>query len=107
MKRGDLVTIALQGDLCKPRPALIVQSELFAEHPSVVILPVTSELRDTPLFRITIEPNAENGLKVSSQIMVDKPQSVPAEKIGPTFGQVEQGTLVEVNRALAVFLGIA
>ena len=107
MKRGDLVTIALQGDLGKPRPALIVQSELFAEHPSVVILPVTSELRDTPLFRISIEPNAENGLKVPSQIMVDKPQSVPAEKIGPSFGQVAQGTLVEVNRALAVFLGIA
>ncbi len=107
MKRGDLVTIALQGDLGKPRPALIVQSELFAEHPSVVILPVTSELRDTPLFRITIEPSAENGLKMPSQIMVDKPQSVSAEKIGPAFGQVEQGTLVEVNRALAVFLGIA
>lgn len=107
MKRGDLVTIALQGDPGKPRPALIVQSELFAEHPSVVILPVTSEIRDTPLFRITVEPNAENGLKVPSQIMVDKPQSVPAEKIGPSFGQVEQGTLVEVNRALAVFLGIA
>jgi mRNA interferase MazF len=107
MKRGDLVTIALQGDLGKPRPALIVQSELFAEHPSVVILPVTSELRDTPLFRISIEPNAENGLKVPSQIMIDKPQSVPAEKIGPSFGQVAQGTLVEVNRALAVFLGIA
>ena len=107
MKRGDLVTIALQGDLGKPRPALIVQSELFAEHPSVVILPVTSELRDTPLFRIRIEPNAENGLKVPSQIMVDKPQSVLAEKIGPVFGQLEQGTMVEVNRALAVFLGIA
>ena len=107
MKRGDLVTIALQGDLGKPRPALIVQSELFAEHPSVVILPVTSEIRDTPLFRITVEPSSENGLKMPSQIMVDKPQSVSAEKIGPAFGQVEQGTLVEVNRALAVFLGIA
>lgn len=72
-----------------------------------MILPVTSELRDTPLFRIMIEPSAENGLKMPSQIMVDKPQSVPSEKIGPAFGQVEQGTLVEVNRALAVFLGIA
>lgn len=107
MKRGELVTIALQGDLGKPRPALIVQSELFAEHPSVVVLPVTSELRETPLFRITIEPTAENGLKMSSQIMIDKPQSVPAEKIGPVFGQIEQSALVEVNRALAVFLGIA
>ena len=48
MKRGDLVTIALQGDYGKPRPALVIQSDLFSEHPSVVILPVTSELRDTP-----------------------------------------------------------
>lgn len=55
MRRGDLVTIALQGDYGKPRPALIVQSDLFNEHPSVTILPVTSELRETPLFRIRVE----------------------------------------------------
>ena len=60
MKRGDLVTIALQGDYGKPRPALVIQSDLFSEHPSVVILPVTSELRDTPLFRVTIAPNEVN-----------------------------------------------
>ena len=30
MKRGDLVTIALQGDYGKPRPALVVQSDLFS-----------------------------------------------------------------------------
>lgn len=71
MRRGDLVTIALQGDLGKPRPALVIQSDLFDEHPSVTVLPVTSELRDTPLFRITIEPNAENGLQKPSQVMVE------------------------------------
>ena len=46
MKRGDLVTIALQGDYGKPMPALIVQPDLFDEHPSVTVLPVTGELRD-------------------------------------------------------------
>ena len=65
------MTIALQGDLGKPRPALVIQSDLFDEHPSVTVLPVTSELRDTPLFRITIEPNAENGLQKPSQVMVE------------------------------------
>ena len=63
MRRGDLVSIALQGDYGKPRPALVVQSDLFAEHPSVTILPVTSELRDTPLFRVLIEPTETNGLR--------------------------------------------
>ncbi len=37
MKRGDLVTIALPGDYGKPRPALVVQSDLFSEHPSVTV----------------------------------------------------------------------
>jgi mRNA interferase MazF len=41
VKRGDLVTVALPGDLGKPRPALIIQSDLFDAHPSVAILPVT------------------------------------------------------------------
>jgi mRNA interferase MazF len=107
MKRGCLVTVALQGDVGKPRPALVIQSDMFDEHPSVVVLPVTSDLRETPLFRITVEPTKANGLQVPSQIMVDKPQSISRTKIGPPFGEVDQGTLVAVNRSLAFFLGIA
>ncbi|MEY3791694.1 MAG: hypothetical protein RLZ09_2531 [Pseudomonadota bacterium] len=60
--RGQLVTIALQGDFGKPRPALVVQSDFFENHPSVTVLPVTSDLRDTPLFRVLVEPSQENGL---------------------------------------------
>ena len=107
MRRGDLVTIALQGDLGKPRPALIIQSDLFDAHPSVSILPVTGELRDTPLFRILVQPSEGNGLSKPSQIMVDKPQSVAREKIGATFGRLDDATMVAVNRALAIFLGVA
>jgi mRNA interferase MazF len=107
MRRGDLVTIALQGDYGKPRPALVIQSDLFDEHPSVTILPVTSELRETPLFRIMVQPNADNGLEKPSQIMVDKTQTIPREKIGNTFGRLDDASLLAVNRALAVFLGFA
>ena len=107
MRRGDLVTIALQGDYGKPRPALVIQSDLFDEHPSVTILPVTSELRDTPLFRITVKPSDENGLSKLSQVMVDKAQTMPREKIGETFGRLEDNAMLAVNRALAVFLAFA
>lgn len=105
MKRGDLVTVALQGDLGKPRPALIIQSDLFDAHPSVTILPVTSELRDVPLFRIQIEPSETNGLRKPSQVMIDKPQSVAREKIGNVFGHLDDKTMSTISRALAVFLG--
>ena len=106
MKRGDLVTIALQGDYGKPRPALIIQSDLFDEHPSVTILPVTSELRETPLFRIRLVPNAANGLQKISDIMADKAQSVPRERIGDAFGHLSAEQMLEVSRSLAVFLGV-
>jgi mRNA interferase MazF len=106
LRRGDLVSIALQGDYGKPRPALVVQSDLFAEHPSVTILPVTSELRDTPLFRVLIEPTETNGLRKSSQVMVDKVQTISQEKLGEIFGRVTEEDMLAVSRALAVFLGV-
>jgi len=107
MKRGQLVTIAVSGDYGKPRPALIVQSDLFDAHPSITVLPVTSELRDAPLFRIAVEPTGDNGLRKRSQVMVDKPQTVARTRVGKTIGTLDEATMLAVNRALAVFLGFA
>jgi mRNA interferase MazF len=107
VRRGDLVTVALSGAYGKPRPALVIQSDLFDEHPSVTILPVTSELRATPLFRVDVAPSTANGLRRPSQIMVDKAQTVPRDKLGGTFGRLEDDRLLAVTRALALFLGIA
>ena len=107
MKRGDLVTIALAGDYGKPRPALVIQSDLFDGHPSVTVLPVTSELRETPLFRIRVEPTDDNGLRKTSEVMVDKAQTVALGKTGNTIGHLDGESMLAVDRALAVFLGFA
>ena len=106
MRRGDLVTIVLQGAYGKPRPALIIQSDLFAEHPSVTIIPITSELRDTPLFRVPVRYGESSGLRKPSEVMVDKVQTIPREKIGAVFGRLAEEDMLAVNRALAVFLGV-
>ena len=107
MKRGDVITVVLPGAYGKPRHAVIIQSDLFDEHPSVTILPITSELRDTPLFRITVGSTTENGLLKTSQVMVDKTQTVPRDKIGKTVGRLDEGAVLSINRALALFLGFA
>ena len=107
MKRGDIVTIALQGDYGKPRPALVIQSDLFAEHPSVTVLPVTSQRRDAPLFRIDVEQSGGNGLRKISAVMVDKPQTVARTRIGSIIGRLDDDSMLAVTRALAVFLGFA
>ena len=103
MNRGDMVTVALQGDYGKPRPALVVQSDLFDEHPSVTVLPVTGELRDAPLFRIRIESEPANNLQKTSEIMVDKAQSVSRERVGEVFGHVTEEQMLAVSRSLQSF----
>lgn len=107
MKRGDFVTLALQGDFGKPRPALVVQADHFDQHGSVTVLPVSSLLVDAPLLRVSVQPDAENGLQKPSQVMVDKATTVRREKLGPAFGRLSVDGMVEVERCLAVFLGIA
>ncbi len=107
MKRGDFVTIAMQGDFGKPRPALVIQANQFGEHISITVLPITSKLVSAPLLRVTVQPSLENGLEKPSQVMVDKVVTLIRAKIGRTFGHIDANKLVEVERCLAVFLGIA
>lgn len=104
--RGDLITIAIPGDFGKPRPALVIQADPFDEHPTVTVLPVTSTLVAAPLVRVTVAPSPENGLQKTSQVMIDKAVTVRREKLGPAFGRIDANTLLEVERCLAVFLGI-
>jgi mRNA interferase MazF len=106
MRRGDVVTVAVSGDYGKPRPALVVQADAFDLHPSVIVLPLTSELYDTPLFRVMVGAGREWGLRVTSQIMVDKATAVPRGKIGPRIGRVSAATMRTVDHALRGFLGL-
>lgn len=105
--RGDFVTIAIQGDFGKPRPALVIQADPFDAHTTVTVVPVTSTLVAAPLLRITVQPSTQNGLQKLSQVMVDKAMTVKRDKVGNAFGRIETDALVEVERCLAMFLGIA
>jgi mRNA interferase MazF len=52
LKRGTIVVVAARGAYTgKPRPALVVQSELFnPTHSSVTLCPITSDCVDAPCF---------------------------------------------------------
>ena len=93
--------------LWQAKARLVIQTNQLSEHASVAVLPVTSTLVAAPLLRVTVQPSAENGLRKPSQVMVDKGLTVKRDKVGPTFGHIGADTLVEVERCLAAFLGIA
>jgi mRNA interferase MazF len=107
MKRGDVVTVAAAGDYGKPRPAVVVQTDLLNDtHASVVVCLVTSTLLEAPLLRLTVEPSPRNGLRERSQIMADKLVTVRREKIGARIGVLEEETMLGLSRALAFVMGI-
>jgi mRNA interferase MazF len=106
VRRDDFVTVAVSGDYGKPRPALIVQADAYAEHPSATVLPLTSELIDAPLLRVTVEPDESTGLRLRSQVMVDKATTIPRVKVGDRIGQLDKATLNRVSQALAAFLDL-
>jgi mRNA interferase MazF len=107
VKRGDVVIVSIQGDYGKPRPAIIVQSDLFNDtHSSIILCPLTSDIQESPLFRITIEPNKNNGLTKQSQIMIDKVTALKRERIVQNIGHIDDDSMIKLNRSLAIFLGI-
>ena len=107
LKRGEIVIAVLAGDYGKPRPALVVQSDLFnATHASVLLCPITTDIRDLPLIRVTLKPNRGNGLKSVSQIMVDKVTAVSRDRIRQKAGRVSAIRLEQVNRLLRIWLNL-
>lgn len=108
MQRGDVVTVAVAGDYGKPRPAVIVQTDAFGEeHGSVIICQMTSELSDAVDFRVSIEPGPESGLRLRSQVMVDKPVTIRRSRIGATIGRLSGTEVGRLNVALAFVMGLA
>jgi mRNA interferase MazF len=108
VKRGTIVVVAARGAYTgKPRPALIVQSDLFnPTHASITVCPITSDCVDAPLFRVALPPGSRTGLKNVSQVMVDKVVSVPREAIGEEIGECGNGEIDAVGDSLRRWLGL-
>lgn len=108
MKRGEIWTVAGGKDYAgKPRPVVIVQDDRFDATASVTVCGFTTDPTDTPLFRLLIEPSTTNGLQSPSRIMVDKVVSVPKAQVGQRIGRLDEASMIRLNRALVVFLGLA
>jgi len=108
MKRGEIWTVAGGSDYAgKPRPAVILQDDAFDATASITICPFTSHAVDAPLLRLRIEPSTQNGLRETSQLMVDKVTTVSKGKLEKRVGRLSDEDMVRLNRAVLVFLGLA
>jgi mRNA interferase MazF len=108
VRRGEIWTVAGGQDyMGKPRPVVILQDDRFDATASITVCAFTSDPTAAPMFRLLVEPNAVNGLKARSRLMVDKITTVPKSKIGERVGRLDDEDVVRLNRAALVFLGLA
>ncbi len=108
MKRGEIWTLAGgTGYAGKPRPAVILQDDRFADTASVTVCALTTTSVDAPLLRLPVEPTAANGLRANCSLMLDKVTTVPRQRLGKRIGTLDASDVLRLNRGLLVFLGLA
>jgi mRNA interferase MazF len=107
MKRGDLISVALPGDYGKPRPALVLQSDIFEHIHSISVLPLTTDVVDAPDSRIEIVPTDDNGLRSISYVMIDRTSTIRRSKVGYIIGRLADDEMAAITRAFARFFGVA
>lgn len=108
VKRAEIWTVAGGPDYAgKPRPAVILQDDVFAETASLTVCPLTTHLLNAPLIRLPIEPTKQNGLRAVSHLMVDKITTIVKSKLQQRVGELAEEDVIRLNRAVLVFLGLA
>ena len=108
MKRGEIWTAAAgSGCVGKPRSVVIVQDDRFDATASVTVCVFTTDPTDAQLFRLPVVPDATNGIREPSSLMVDKITTVPRTKLGERIGRLSDEDLVRLGRAVVAFLGMA
>lgn len=108
MRRGELWTVSGGKDYAgKPRPVVILQDDQFDATSSITVCALTTDRTSAPLFRLIVEPNERNGLRAACRLMVDKITTVPKSKVGARIGRLDDADVLDLNRAIMVFLGLA
>jgi mRNA interferase MazF len=105
VNRGELWTVSGGVYAAKPRPALIIQDDLFAATQSVVVVPLTTTMADAPIARVAVPTTT--GVAQPSFAMIDKITTVRRSNLGTRVGRVSTTLMAEIERSLMVFLGLA
>jgi mRNA interferase MazF len=106
-RRGDLVIAVFGRDYGKPRPGVVIQSDLFNEsHASAVLCPISSDLTGLAVFRVKLFASRTSGLLRDSEVMVDKMATVDRERIRQRIGRLSPSQMSLVDVALQIWLDL-
>jgi mRNA interferase MazF len=108
VRRGDIYTAAARGTYSgKPRLVVVIQDDRFDATASITVVPFTTSEVEAPLLRIPVQASTSTGLARYSHLMIDKVTTVPRASLTDHVGRLSDADIVQLNRGLLVFLGLA
>jgi mRNA interferase MazF len=88
------------------RPVLVVSVDPFNQSRAdlVVVIPITSTLRNIP-FHVILQP-PEGGLTNASALLCEAVRSISKDRLIARWGSVSPGTMAEVEDRLRILMGL-
>jgi mRNA interferase MazF len=107
-ERADVVVLADRAGRYtgKPRPALVIQADVFSGTDSLLVCLITSTERDAPLLRVALPADEQTGLQLPSWVQLEKLTAISRSQIGKRIGTADAAVMLEVGRKLIVLLGL-
>ena len=106
VRRGNIVLV-VHADLGKPRPAVVVQADIFNETAgTILVCPLTSDITERMPLRPIIPAGSDSGLRERSQIMTERMVALRADRIRGVLGSVDTSIAEQLDRALLIILGL-
>lgn len=106
MKRSEVWVVSAKGPIAKPRPAVIMQNDLFSETSTLTVCAFTTDPTEALLIRPVIDPSVANGLTAISRAMVDRLTTVDRAILAKRIGELNAHEMEKIQRSILLFLGI-
>jgi mRNA interferase MazF len=107
VKRGSVVTVSAGGGMGhKPRPAIVVQNDDYAHSDTIIVVPLTGDVRNDLVTRPVFLPDESNGLREPSRMMTNRLIGTPLTNVGAVIGTMSHDDMRRVDAALALVLGL-
>ena len=108
VNRGTIVVVSgASGIGSKPRPAVIVQNDLWSGTKTVLVAPFTSDVPGDMIMRPVFAPSPLNGLRETSALMIDKITPAKRSDIGAVTGHLSEHDMDEVEASLRMIFKLA
>ena len=111
LRRGEVYLVSfdptLGAEIRKTRPALILQNDV-ANHfsPITIVAAITSQVEPDLYPTEVLLKAAEGGLKVDSVVLLNQIRSIDRQRLIRRLGRLSRETMLKVDRALVLSLGL-